>query len=77
MRLIVELACGVSVEVAAAARLREVVRDLRPDSRVVVVVCGGSNITTEMISEYRSRLKDGWGLSALTLAGLGYGVPDR
>lgn len=60
MRLIVELACGVSVEVAAAEKLREVVKDLRPDSRVVAIVCGGSNITTEMISEYRNRLKDGW-----------------
>jgi len=60
MRLIVELACGVSVEVAAAEKLKEAVKDLRPDSRVVVVVCGGSNITTEMVTEYRNRLKNGW-----------------
>lgn len=59
-RLQVELACGVSVEVAVGGRLKEVVPDLNPESRVVVVVCGGSNITAEMIAEYRRQLDDGW-----------------
>ncbi|KAJ5723114.1 tryptophan synthase beta subunit-like PLP-dependent enzyme [Penicillium malachiteum] len=60
MRLQVELACGVSVDVAVAGKLNEVLPDLTPESRVVVVVCGGSNITAEMIAEYRQLLKDGW-----------------
>ncbi|KAE8133291.1 tryptophan synthase beta subunit-like PLP-dependent enzyme [Aspergillus pseudotamarii] len=60
LRLQVELACGISVEIAAGSRLREAVPDLTPDSRVVVVVCGGSNITAEMIAEYRQRLQNGW-----------------
>ncbi|BDD60710.1 hypothetical protein MPDQ_006578 [Monascus purpureus] len=59
MRLLVELACGISVDVAGQ-RLKEVAKDLTPDSRVVVIVCGGSNITAEKVAEYRQRLKDGW-----------------
>ncbi|PLN81348.1 tryptophan synthase beta subunit-like PLP-dependent enzyme [Aspergillus taichungensis] len=59
-RLQVELACGISVEAAVAAKLETTVPDLRPDSRVVVVVCGGSNVSAEMIAEYRLRLQDGW-----------------
>ncbi|KAL4933709.1 putative L-serine dehydratase [Aspergillus undulatus] len=60
MRLQVELACGISVEVGASARLREYVPGLTPESRVVIVVCGGSNITAEMIAVYRKRLQEGW-----------------
>jgi L-serine/L-threonine ammonia-lyase len=59
-RLQVELACGISLEVAVGERLKELIPDLRPETRVVVVVCGGSNITAEMIAEYRLKLQDGW-----------------
>lgn len=59
-RLEVELACGISLEVAVGERLKEIIPDLRPETRVVVVVCGGSNITAEMIAEYRVKLQDGW-----------------
>ncbi|KAL5048021.1 hypothetical protein BDW71DRAFT_31512 [Aspergillus fruticulosus] len=60
LRLQVELACGISVEVGSSMKLSEYVPDLTPDSRVVIVVCGGSNITAEMVAEYRKRLQDGW-----------------
>ncbi|KAL2826048.1 tryptophan synthase beta subunit-like PLP-dependent enzyme [Aspergillus cavernicola] len=60
LRLQVELACGISVEVGSSAKLREYVPDLTPETRVVIVVCGGSNITAEMITEYRQRLQGGW-----------------
>ncbi|KAJ5443971.1 tryptophan synthase beta subunit-like PLP-dependent enzyme [Penicillium daleae] len=59
-RLQVELACGISLEVAVGERLKELIPDLRPETKVVVVVCGGSNITAEMIAEYRLKLQDGW-----------------
>jgi L-serine/L-threonine ammonia-lyase len=59
-RLQVELACGISLEVVLGERLRELVPDLKPETRVVVVVCGGSNITAEMIAEYRSKLQSAW-----------------
>lgn len=60
LRMQVELACGISLEVAVAGRLRELVPGLGPESRVVVVVCGGSNITAEMIAEYRRKIEEGW-----------------
>ncbi|PKY04196.1 putative L-serine dehydratase [Aspergillus campestris IBT 28561] len=60
MRLQVELACGISVEAAVAEKLKTSVPGLGPDGRVVVVVCGGSNVTAEMIAEYRLRLQGGW-----------------
>ncbi|PLB36601.1 putative L-serine dehydratase [Aspergillus candidus] len=60
MRLQVELACGISVEAAVAEKLKTSVPGLEPDGRVVVVVCGGSNISAEMVAEYRQRLQDGW-----------------
>lgn len=59
-RLQVELACGISLEVALGERLMELIPDLTPETRVVVVVCGGSNITAEMMAEYRSKLQSGW-----------------
>ncbi|EAW08122.1 putative L-serine dehydratase [Aspergillus clavatus NRRL 1] len=60
LRFQVELACGISVEVGVGQRLKEIMPDLTPESRVVIVVCGGSNITAEMIAEYRLRLQEGW-----------------
>lgn len=55
-RLLVELACGVAVDVAVSGRLKEVVPELNHESRVVVVVCGGSGVTLEMLAEYRLQL---------------------
>lgn len=59
LRLEVELACGISVQVGLD-RLREVMTDLTPDSRVVIVVCGGNGVTSEMITDYRQKLENGW-----------------
>ncbi|KAL1965376.1 hypothetical protein VTN77DRAFT_5813 [Rasamsonia byssochlamydoides] len=59
-RLLVELACGVSVDVATGVRLREAVKDVNPNTRVVVIVCGGNIISPEILAEYRHRLKYGW-----------------
>lgn len=39
------------------SRLYECVPDLTPQSKVVIIVCGGSNITVDMAAEYRSMLK--------------------
>lgn len=63
MRVLVEPACGVSIDVALGVRLREAIgknRQLDADSRVVVVVCGGSTVTPEIVTEYRSKLEQGW-----------------
>ncbi|KAL3477909.1 tryptophan synthase beta subunit-like PLP-dependent enzyme [Aspergillus californicus] len=60
LRLQVELSCGISVEIGSSATLKKYVPELTPETRVVIVVCGGSNITAEMIAEYRQKLQDGW-----------------
>lgn len=52
-RLLVEPACGVSVAPCYDGRLKKLLPHLTPDSRVVVIVCGGSNATLEMVSAYR------------------------
>ncbi|KAI9369927.1 tryptophan synthase beta subunit-like PLP-dependent enzyme [Aspergillus egyptiacus] len=42
------------------SKLKELVPDLGPESRVVIVVCGGSNVTIDAAVEWRKMLKDGW-----------------
>ncbi|KAJ5408427.1 hypothetical protein N7509_002310 [Penicillium cosmopolitanum] len=59
-RLQVELACGVSVEVAVGKELKKAIPDLNPETRVVVVVCGGSNVSAEIVAGYREQLAAGW-----------------
>lgn len=43
-----------------SSKLRQFVPDLGPQSRVVLIVCGGSNITIEMAADWRAKLKQGW-----------------
>ncbi|KAB8074860.1 tryptophan synthase beta subunit-like PLP-dependent enzyme [Aspergillus leporis] len=43
------------------SKLKQLVPDLNSDSRVVIVVCGGSNITIDMAAEWRKMLDEGWG----------------
>ncbi|KAJ5275568.1 hypothetical protein N7505_004113 [Penicillium chrysogenum] len=59
LRLEVELACGISVQVGLD-RLREVMPELTPDSRVIIIVCGGNDVSPEIISDYRQKLANGW-----------------
>lgn len=49
---------GVGEELGS--KLRQLVPDLNEESRVVIVVCGGSNVTIDMAAEWRGMLKDGW-----------------
>ncbi|KAF7618236.1 putative L-serine dehydratase [Aspergillus flavus] len=43
------------------SKLKQLVPDLNSDSRVVIIVCGGSNITIDMAAEYKKLLNEGWG----------------
>lgn len=52
-RLIVEAACGVNVAVCYGGRLKKLLPGLTPESKVVIIVCGGSNITLETLMHYR------------------------
>ena len=54
-RILVEPACGVSAVLCWDGRLKKALPKLQPESKVVVVVCGGSNITLEMLVEYRKK----------------------
>ncbi|KAJ5142917.1 uncharacterized protein N7515_001704 [Penicillium bovifimosum] len=42
------------------SRLQQLVPDLNPQSRVVIVVCGGSYVTVNMACEWRKMLDEGW-----------------
>lgn len=52
-RMIVEPACGVSIAMCYDGKLKELLPELTPESKVVIVVCGGSNITLEMLMKFR------------------------
>ena len=53
-RILVEAACGVSIAPCYNGLLEQVCPGLRPESQVVVIVCGGTRITPELVSEYRN-----------------------
>lgn len=48
------------LEVPHVTRLKQLLPDLTAESRVVIVVCGGSNVTVEMASEWREMIARGW-----------------
>ena len=52
-RILVEPACGVSVALAYDGRLKHLIKGLTGESKVVIVVCGGSGVTIEKIVEWR------------------------
>ncbi|MCJ1389755.1 catabolic L-serine/threonine dehydratase [Xylographa bjoerkii] len=55
-RVMVEVACGVSVAVCyEKGLLKDLVQGLGKEGKVVVVVCGGSNVSLEMLMEWRER----------------------
>lgn len=41
--------------------LKQLVPGLGPESRVVIIVCGGSNVNVEMAADWRAKIEDGWG----------------
>ncbi|KAJ5670921.1 Serine dehydratase-like [Penicillium longicatenatum] len=42
------------------SKLKQLLPDLNSQSRVVIIVCGGSNVTIDMAGEYRKLLSEGW-----------------
>lgn len=61
-RILVELACGVCVVLCYDGRLKKILADmgkaLTPESKVVITVCGGSDISIEGLHEMRKEY--GW-----------------
>ena len=54
-RILVEPACGVSIAPCYDGSLQKLIPHLSPESKVVVVVCGGSNVTAEMMMQWREK----------------------
>jgi L-serine/L-threonine ammonia-lyase len=53
-RVMVELACGVNVALCYDGRLEKALgRPVRPDDKVVIVLCGGSNVTSGMLCQWK------------------------
>lgn len=52
-RLLVEPACGVCIAVCEKTRLKKLVDGLGPESKVVVIVCGGSDVSVEMVAQWK------------------------
>ncbi|KAG8533204.1 uncharacterized protein KY384_001987 [Bacidia gigantensis] len=52
-RTIVEPACGVNVALCYDGRLKRSMPWLTKESKVVIILCGGSNITLETLLEYK------------------------
>lgn len=53
-RLMVELGCGVNVAPCYGGRLSKVLgREVSPDMKVVIVLCGGSAVTVDMLSGWK------------------------
>ncbi|KAI5358367.1 putative serine/threonine dehydratase, pyridoxal-phosphate-binding protein [Septoria linicola] len=52
--ILVEAACGVNTALCYGDRLQKALSRIpRPDEKVVIVVCGGSNISTDIIEQWR------------------------
>jgi L-serine/L-threonine ammonia-lyase len=53
-RVMVELACGVNVALCYGGRLEKALgRPVRLDDKVVIVLCGGSNVTSGMLCQWK------------------------
>ncbi|KAK5112914.1 hypothetical protein LTR62_003736 [Meristemomyces frigidus] len=58
-RTLVELACGVNLALCYGGRLEKALgRQVGKDEKVVIIVCGGSNVTTQMIEGWRQEYGD-------------------
>ena len=54
-----ELACGVNVALCYGGRLEKALgRKVKKDEKVVIVVCGGQNVTTSMVEGWRQEFGD-------------------
>jgi L-serine/L-threonine ammonia-lyase len=52
-RMLVEPACGATLAIIYEDMLKKVVEDLKEDTKVVVVVCGGSTVGLDLLLKYK------------------------
>lgn len=56
-RIMVEASCGVSLALCYGGRLRQLLPELTEASKVVIVVCGGKNVTASMLQDWEEKLQ--------------------
>lgn len=56
-RIMVEASCGVSLALCYGGRLKKMMPELTENSKVVIVVCGGKNITANMLQTWGEHLR--------------------
>lgn len=56
-RIMVEPACGVSTALCYEGRIRAHLPHLTEQSEIVIVVCGGGNVTTELLLDWAKQVK--------------------
>jgi len=55
-RMVVEMACGVNVALCYGDRLQQALgKPLRPDSKILIILCGGGNVTIDTLIEWKSQ----------------------
>jgi len=52
-RILVELACGAAISPVYTGMLRKALPHMTAESKVVVIVCGGANVSMQQLVEYR------------------------
>jgi len=68
-RILVEPACGVNAAVCMNGTLRKLLPELKQQDKIVIVVCGGSNINVDMLADWKKQY-----IEARTLAEQGDAV---
>jgi L-serine/L-threonine ammonia-lyase len=56
-RIMVEAACGVSMALCYQDRLKKHLPRLTEESKVVIVVCGGANVSVQMLSDWAHHIE--------------------
>lgn len=57
-RLLVDTACAVSIAPCYDGKLKDLLPDLNPESKIVIVVCGGSAVTVEEVIKHKDLFAD-------------------
>jgi L-serine/L-threonine ammonia-lyase len=56
-RLLVEPACGINVGACMNGKLKQLLPDLKEEDKVVVIVCGGSNVNIDMMAQWKKEMQ--------------------
>lgn len=54
-RILVEPACGASIALAYDGRLKKYLKAFSPETKVVIIVCGGSRIDLKTMDQYKKQ----------------------